>query len=281
MTTASPPRELSKADLIASPAISHSALNKFAESPLLYYRERIEKSIPRKEPSDAQIRGSQIEAFLRTGSVADLTADWVRLPEEFANRRMTEKYRAWLQDSGTDNAKVLTRGDYDRLAGSQAEFEAELRLIREGVVAHPFAKTYIDKGEWHCRLQWTDAEYGCECKGELDIVWNRQVIVDVKTANAKAFRDFPRECALRGYHSQAAYYQDAFEAWTGEVLPVAFVVIRNEQPYDCQTHEPTVRAMDRGRERYRALLGDLLERLRSGYWHGPTDTNIFDLPRWA
>ena len=91
---------------------------------------------------------------------------------------------------------------------------------------------------------------GVKCKGKVDIhnpVLN--TIIDVKTTSDKSLSSFRSSCYKYGYHRQAAFYLDGFQA-----EQFIFVVIEKKSPYDIGVYIAGDDFINHGREQYKQLL---------------------------
>ena len=91
---------------------------------------------------------------------------------------------------------------------------------------------------------------GIKCKGKVDIqnpITN--TIIDIKTTSDKSLSSFRGSSYKYGYHRQAAFYLDGFQA-----KEFIFVVIEKKSPYNIGVYIAGDDFINHGREQYKQLL---------------------------
>lgn len=255
--------ELSRQEYDALDAVNWSTLKHLLRSPA-HYREALLKR--NQGDTDA----------MRIGRVTHLA---VLEPEKFARevavwdggRRAGKDWEAFK--ALHDGKELLTLEQYD-------EVMALARSVRGDAVAGK----YLSKGKSEISIKW-EVE-GVTCKSRLDFVSGSffpAAIVDLKTTRDASRDAFGRDAFKMGLHIQAAMYQDAYFAATGDRLRVALVVAEKAGPHVPVVYRVPEALIDMGRNQYVELLLLLKECRRTNNWHGYSADGELDLtfPQWA
>ena len=112
----------------------------------------------------------------------------------------------------------------------------------------------IREGKSRAELTVVWESQGVLLKARLDQVTDK-AIIDWKSTGCTEPEQFAESCIRYRYHVQAAMYQDAWHAATGEMLPFAFVAVAKRPPITCWAHRIDQRDIDHGRELYTTLVG--------------------------
>lgn len=260
---------MTRDEYIAMKAVSQSALKDLLRSPQYYYQKRIAKTIPDQPPSKSQMFGTAVEDHLRLGG----RHRFVRLPSDIKARR-GKKYLEW-RDTLPADSEVLTTREWDEARLS------DLNKVAQQVAAHGKAHEVIQGAEWHFRHAWDMC--GVECKDEIDIVYRGRLIVEMKTTRDESPAAFARDVDNLGYDLQAAWHRECYRAATGKTLPVAWLVIRNSDPFNVEMYDAE-RFIAGGMAKLIGALKDLIRR-RPDHpedWWSPTHGKVVTLepPKW-
>ena len=259
---------VSEAAYHAFPAVSKSTLWKFAKNPAKWFKTRHEKL----EPTASMVWGSLVDCLvLQPHELAECFA-----VSSFADFR-TKEAQAW-RDSQT--VPVITLAQVE-----EAKKAAE--LIR----AHHFAGAMLDGST--CQVsalsEGLDPETGERFTGKcrVDIVpgasgafgdW----LIDLKTTQSIA--KLPSTIADFGYHVQAAWYLDMFNAASGEDRTRwGFIFQESEAPYEIAVVELDPEDIAAGRKWYLRALSQWCQSHKTGNFPSPWDDEIkvVSLPGWA
>jgi hypothetical protein len=142
------------------------------------------------------------------------------------------------------------------------------RNVARAVRKHPAAGDILTGGEAEVSIQWTHAT-GIECKSRLDYV--SACAVDLKSARDIRPVRFGWSCYEFAYHAQAAMYQDAVKALTGEVRPFLFVAVEKVRPFDVVVYRATDNDLAAGRALYTDWMLKLATCLERDEWPGLSD----------
>lgn len=155
----------------------------------------------------------------------------------------------------------------------------QVREMRDSVMRHPRARELFNGHEAEQSVFWE--EDGLMLKCRPDAWWQRERLVDLKTARDANPNEFGKTAHEYGYHQSAAHYIDGVKAATGEELPFHFVLVEKTAPYLVSVVELDVEAINIGRQ-----LNDRAKRIyrecqASGNWHGYPSAELVSLPMWA
>lgn len=201
-------------------------------------------------------------------------------PERFRNsiavwdgpRRAGKDWEAFKQRN--EGKELLTEDQH-------AKCQAIQRAVRED----PVAKQYMQNGRGEVTLAWTatTTESGTEiaCKGRFDFD-AQDAIVDLKTTKDASGDAFARQVFGLHYHTQGAWYVDAYEILTGKRKPYVIVAVENVEPFVVQVYRVPDLALDLGREEYGRWLDQLAFCRANSVWPAYSAGMELELPipRW-
>lgn len=194
-------------------------------------------------------------------------------------------------DRRTKDGKVAYAAFLDELNGRQEvkieDVEKATAMVK---VLHdtPFVTALMAGAEREKPLFWTDADTGEACKVRLDALTEingAPVIVDYKTAQDASLDGFTRHALKYGYDFQAGMYSEAVEVTTGKKPRFVFIVQEKEAPYAVNIVEADELFIQRGKDKFREIIGIYHECKQTGNWYGymGPDPMIAELslPAWA
>lgn len=164
-----------------------------------------------------------------------------------------------------------------------AEQFAAVQGMAAAIAAHSDASTILRPGVGYIErpVAWVDSDTGLLCKGKPDLVTFDGWVDDLKTTADASPRAFGAQSARLGYHFSAAMYDDGLIANGEAVRGNRLIVVETTPPYVVQVYRIPDRAIERGRERYKAALRTLAECLRANEWPGYSNEIMdLELPRW-
>lgn len=240
------------------PAISHSGLEIFRESPEFFRgfrdgrwpsktRRAIEKSKPIHlailEPEQFDARVTRIPESVLSTSGARAGAEWKAFAERHSGETLLKSDEYFAVDS-----------------------------IRRNSAAHPMAHLLSSRGWTEVSLKWSD--HGLERKARLDrLVFDGETgegyILDVKALASTDAESFAKLAWSLGYHRQQEFYRDALEAIGLPRLPFIFWCIQKEPAYTVAAYELGPDFTTAGIEQNAADLKRYAKCLESGFWHKP------------
>uniref|UniRef100_A0A6M3IKZ8 Putative exodeoxyribonuclease 8 PDDEXK-like domain-containing protein n=1 Tax=viral metagenome TaxID=1070528 RepID=A0A6M3IKZ8_9ZZZZ len=168
------------------------------------------------------------------------------------------------------------------------QLETALAMWTAVTVHHPGAAELVSRlTATEVTIQW-EGPGGTVCKSRLDGLVEDDLgttVVELKTAHDVSPRAFSRAAANRGYHLQAAFYLDAYEALhpsprqTGHII----VAVESTVPHHVACYRLEEEAIERGRTSYQSAMLELAQCLESDEWPGPAGDAIeaLALPRWV
>lgn len=158
---------------------------------------------------------------------------------------------------------------------------AQVERMADAIHTHPLAAAILSQGEAERSIYWIDEQTGVKCRCRVD--WLRDnAIVDLKSAATASPDGFGKHAANFGYHIQAAAYQEAVRAATGDLLPFLFLAVEKDEPHLVGVHELPDEAMEAGRRLWRQALTTYAECTATDTWPDYGHTVITPTwPRWA
>lgn len=159
---------------------------------------------------------------------------------------------------------------------------SDIRRMVDAVRSHPTARELL---EHHQGIRETshfftmEDEFDGKCRPDL---MTPDVLMDLKTTFDASPYEFPRSVARYMYHLQAAWYMDGVQASGMTPKYHLIVAVEKSSPFEVAVYELDDRALDAGRDAYRAALQNikvgLFDASRRGYGHGVRPVS---LPPWA
>lgn len=123
------------------------------------------------------------------------------------------------------------------------------------------------------------------CKARLDYVPNDESIWDLKFTEDASVKGFEANAFKMGYHIQAAFYLDVWNALCGSTSPKTafkFLVVEREAPYAMQTFRCSDSFIERGRVDYQKALLTYAECVKTNTWPTyPDEEQTLYLPAWV
>lgn len=163
--------------------------------------------------------------------------------------------------------------------------------IQAAVRGNRVASKYLQGGRSEVTILWTHTLPAggelplttIDLKCRLDFLSDFPALVDLKTTKDASPEGFGKECWNYRYDAQAAMYQDAYFAATGQRLPYFLIAAEKGAPHVVQVYRVNDAVLEVGREHYRNLLGTLAYYRYQNRWPGFADDTELDLvlPRWA
>lgn len=171
--------------------------------------------------------------------------------------------------------------DLDPRPKLNAAEAAEIAAWTRAVMDHPVAGKIVRlPAKTEVSVAWVDERTGIECKGRIDRLAPRKsgyLIVDLKTAQSAAPRQFAADAIKYGYDLQAAQYVDGLRAATGaEEIGFLWIVVEKTAPYVVEVYSATdpdtsPDFMTNGRYRRDRLMAELVKCLATGIYPGYSD----------
>jgi len=264
-------RDMPAADYHATDALGATGLKLLRRSPAHFYGAMIDPQRPRPEPSAAMRNGTLVHCALFEPDA--LASRYAVRPAGIDGR--TTAGKALLADLAASGREVV---DTDAM-GAALRQAAAVRQLPE--VAALLADGYAEASAF-----WVDGETGTTCKCRPDWVapaGDGVVLIDGKTAQDASPDGFGRAIWTWGYHLQAAWYADGFEAATGlRVHGFVFAAVESAWPHAAAAYMLGDDVIEKSRAENRRLLNLYAECRRTGIWPGyPAGVQQINLPAWA
>ena len=170
--------------------------------------------------------------------------------------------KAWREAQEAQGLIVLTPDQYRTLIGC-------ITSVRQSSLACEairYAETELSL--------WWELD-GILTKRRLDCVPPGNALLDLKScADGKAsVKEWKWEIEHRGYHRQAAFYLDGYNAWARayglpEKTVWLWVAVEKAEPYAVGHHQASGQTLERGRAQYQALMAEYRDCLAANKWPG-------------
>lgn len=148
---------------------------------------------------------------------------------------------------------------------------------------HPKAGPLLASGTPELTMLWTDPETGLRCKGRADFFAPQfRTVIDVKTTEDARPPAFAKSVANYGYHRQAAFYTNGFQAVGAPLDLFVFVAVEKVAPYLVKVHTLDGDALALGEASIRRDLLAMRACIESLDFAGyDPEINVISLPPWA
>lgn len=231
-------------------ALNGSSLIHMRRSPMSY-RYHMDNPI---EPTDAMKLGTVVHTAILEPPLLGKIAVWGTKPEEKVRRgQVWDAFCAANKD-----LIILTRSE-----------QAEVNDAVEGVYDCAPAREYLEKdGATEVSMFWFD-DSGRYWKGRMDkLITTKQTatIVDLKKTRSCSSRRFGSQAYALGYHIKAAIYVSGYQSLTGIRPKFKWIAIESKRPFECAVYRATSDVLLMGAEQCAALVRQLSECEKSGYW---------------
>jgi len=124
-------------------------------------------------------------------------------------------------------------------------------------------------------IVWDDEETGLRCKAKIDYTNRDQcILADLKSTEVAAMHAFRHSVEKYGYFQQAAFYNDGWQAITGDVCSFLFIAVEKTAPHCCCSYEPDENTLLAGRSSYRDELKLWKKCKDTDTWPGYNDGKI-------
>lgn len=225
---------------------------------------------PDWKPADSEAHfdlGNVVHSMLLDGSVENVE---IVLFDDWRTKEAKEQ-----RDEARENGKTPL------LAKHYEQAQKIVAGIREQIEWLNVTPALLDSGKPEQTLVWED--HGVLCRARLD--WLRDdyaAIDDVKTTGRSASPEqFSRSLFGLGYDVQAAMYQRAVLALTGEVAELRFVVAETHAPYAVSVVSLSPGSLMLANKKLDYALDSWARCLREDSWPGyPTEVCYAETPSW-
>lgn len=276
-------------DYLKAEGVNNSLLKDMARSPAHCWAMHHAQNRPERKQRPWMITGPLAHcAVLEPDAMA---ARYLVVPDDAPRRPSSAQWNAKKPSPDSVAAMAWWTEFNARAQGRQiitAEQYATAQGQLSGIKAHPQLRQWLESGRSELSVFWTDPATGLPCKARPDF-WvhdlpdGRALLLDLKTCQSAEPHAFARTIANFGYHRQAAWYSDGWQAATGQdVAGFVFAAIPSEYPFIAGAYQLCDEALIQGREECAELLQQYADCLASGYWPGHGDSvQTIELPGWA
>lgn len=227
---------------------SHSMLEVLIESPLMYYKRFVARTVRDDEDDEARVLGNALHSWLDNQTV-------VVAPK--VDRR-TKAGRAEWAAFCSENAGSVALTNAQGLV-----FKAMCR----GVRGNTDACRLLDlSSSWREVIYFFSYRDGSPCKAKLDRLIPERAVIDLKTTTDPRPGPFHRQARRLGYYRQADWYLKA----TG-VRKFYFIAQRKSQPYDCWVYQVALDEIGRAGLENDAAMDELRTCLEFDCWTSRSD----------
>lgn len=159
----------------------------------------------------------------------------------------------------------------------------QVKDMASAALTSEHAGRYLRGGATEVTVLWTHKATGVQCKSRLDHAATAvRAIVDLKTTADASPAGFARLSWNLDYRGQAAFYDDAWEAVTGERHPYIIVAVESAAPHAVQAYSLPEHVLAPGRAMYQGLLERLVVCRKENWWPAYA-AGVLELetPPWA
>lgn len=254
--------------------VSSSTLKTFRRNRRLFHDYYVSRTCSPPTPTPAMVMGNAVDEMLLRGPDRVVGA---------GSRRNTNDYKAAVDEHG--DKIVVTMPEYYKARAIAHSIERPMTPA-----ARAARKLLLDlPGHAQYAITWREGEI--ECKAMLDRIVElpdgRVAKVELKTSVDASPDAFARQAWNLDYPAQAAFYRrGAMTCGVTGPLPVLYVVIRNEEPFDVYVLEASDGYLEEGDRMVSSDLEALCQCIESDDWSNEAErlTNGFpslDLPAWV
>lgn len=260
--------DMPDADYRKADGVANSDLKQFGKSGLHYITAKTQPN----EPTPSMLFG---RAYHKAVFEPAEFEKMVAVMPEFAGTGSRKEKAEWVNAASRAGKIILKDDDYKTIGAMRAVIQA-----------HPMASTMIAHGQAEVSAFWKDEEFDLIRKGRADFLpANSLSIVDLKTTEDAGQDAFSRTLYNFGYHQQAAYYLDLFNALRPNLPPLThfcFIAQEKEAPYAVACYFLDAESIALGRRKYRKLLDRFTICQHSNKWTGYGDElSEIAIPKWA
>lgn len=260
--------DISNEEYHKSEGLSSSAIKELLRSPAHYHAAYLDPN--------AEIKTSK---SLALGSVAHkylLEQDtffheyFVLPPEIDVMNKNRKDYKNYIKDVKANGFIPCSIKDYEYAKAMTRNVRSVTEL-----------DALLSGGQAEKSFYWIDDETGTLCKARPDYL-SEQFLIDIKTTVHVHPDKFNKTIFDFGYYISSPFYSDGIAHFTGEILPMIFIVIESSPPFTVGLYGLCQDAIDKGRDAYQTALLTYKQCKDKNEWpHWPVDYQELDLPVYA
>jgi len=263
--------------------LSRSDLRTIANSPALYHAMQ-RGEVERRAPSAAMQFGTMLDELV-TGGIMPQLPPHKLIPDALLSRsgtKGTDAARQFIADN--PSVRCVTRSEQDAMHKEHAELTTRLNRCLDSLASHKYAHALLTDSDrkYQFPLYWTDNATCVGVKSLPDLVIPGKCILDLKTTADTSPRAFMNSSYKFWYDVQAFMFQEGWRVIYGTHLPVVFVLVRNEEPYNCEVYEVDNDYTMHGGLRYTSALQTYVRCDENNEWVSDTHDQIVKVqtPSW-
>jgi exodeoxyribonuclease VIII len=255
-------------DYLKAPGVSQSSLKLIKKCPALFkYRSTMRSE---SHSTEAMSFGKMFHEYLLTRRDFKKSA--------YIAKKITRRGKAWdgLVERAASKEVIFKR---DNGSGFDCMFH-----MKQSIMRNQRASKLLEKSSKEVSIFWQTN--GIKCKGRLDGIakfGKGSAIFDIKTAADASPNAFNRTIFSSGYHIQAAYYLDGYEAATA-TRPAFFIIIAVEKtpPFLCALYimKNDSDPIQLGRREYLDLLATYKSCEENNSWPSFDEPLSVYVPAW-
>lgn len=246
---------------------SCSKIKTFLDSPLLYHKRYIAKTLP-PLAGKALEHGTLLHRWFEEGD--DFLELLVCPPPETltATGLLGKEAEKWVKNHAPEGAVVV--GPKER-----AQIIAEVEAIKAHADATELRSTICER---EIGAYWETSD-GDRLKCRFDALTSDGIVLDLKTTSEEDILAGFYQSVLRfRYHLQCAWYMRGMEAMGLEPKPLVFIVISTAPQHDCQVVTLPAEVIAAGQRLMDRALADLRLREDLDWWLPERHGEVVELP---
>lgn len=238
-------------------ALSASGAKLLRKSPLHYKADRLKS----RQPTPAMVFGTVVH---RLALEPERPAFVVKRLNWASKEGKLERER--LEATGLP---ILSEADGDRAMAIRDALWSDARIAE-----------MLEAATKEQAMLWQ--QHGVNCKAKADAIGDG-IIIDLKTTLDAGPQEFARSIAAFGYHRQAAWYLDGYQAIKGErASDFIFIAVESNAPHAVALYRLDAASIAAGRLEMARAAAVYRECLATGEWPGyQRDLTTLSLPQWA
>lgn len=258
--------DMSNEEYHSSPAISKSALDEFAKSPLHYWDRYINPDKPTRKPTEAMLIGSALHTLVLEPHKFE--AEYAVYPEFDKRTKLgKEEFIVWQHDN---EGKIHI----------SKEAYTDCQRMVDAIGKHPVARTLLDgSGKAETSIFWRyHKNLPIDCRCRPDYITPSGIIVDLKTSLTASENGFKWKAYDMRYHVQAAFYGQGFKAAFGAFPEdFMFVAVEKTAPYLVSVQRATKEFIAEGHMEMEENLRGIAQCRVSGVYPGYNNDEVIEL----
>lgn len=260
-------------DYFSTNAVSRSSLLKFRESPEEYHAIYVAGEGDEFEETDTMLRGTVAHAAFE--DINSVRERFKVIPETIKRRDPRMKvWRDFLAECEQEGKIPVRAADIERSVKTAESLKLALKDALDGAT----------KIESEVVCQWTESEFGLDCKAMLDLKLTLKtselLVIDIKTSDERPSAwKFRKTARSFGYWLQDVHYVRGCEVlWPDQpVRDFVFAAIQTQGRYPCRLFRFDDVTRSEAVEKRQELLADLRRRTDENDWLDPDHHVITDI----